>query len=248
MWHFVRKKRFNALTSLVYRLQRLLPMSRRVKFLIFSDVAWIANRIANEAAGDIFSREHLPATVQTDAFIDRQIGRDDAVLDLGCADGRIAIHLATRCGSIVGIDHNTALIELAKRNSTAKNAEFICADALDYLTHSNRRFDAMICSHILEHLDDPASFLSSFQAHFKRIYVELPDNDSVSTNYVREALGQPPLYMDADHMWEFTRQSAAELIESAGFRVADADHSFGVMRFWIEPTIDPLPLKSLQST
>ena len=58
--------------------------------------------------------------------------RDATVLDLGTGHGRIALALAPRCRHVVGVDHDPAAIEVARRGADAagiSNVTFVVADA-----------------------------------------------------------------------------------------------------------------------
>jgi SAM-dependent methyltransferase len=64
-------------------------------------------------------------------LIDEALG-DRTVLDVGTGAGRVALALAPRCRSVVGIDQDAGAIEEARRRATAaglSNAEFLVADA-----------------------------------------------------------------------------------------------------------------------
>ncbi|MBN1780843.1 methyltransferase domain-containing protein [bacterium] len=57
----------------------------------------------------------------------------EAVLDIGCGDGRIAYEIAGRLpdGSVTGIDLSESMIALASRNFQRDNLQFIVMDATD---------------------------------------------------------------------------------------------------------------------
>jgi SAM-dependent methyltransferase len=234
MWQFPRQKPFNLLTSAAYRLSRLPFLPARAKYRIFSDLAWIFGRVASETSTRLISREDDPSAVATKKFLEHGIRGSDVVLDLGCASGEMTRYAARLARKAVGIDHSPTLIEEAKGSTRASNVTFYCDDALKFLSASSERFDVLICSHILEHLDDPETFLVSFAGHFHRMYIEVPDNDSSANNYIRSQLGLPPLYSDADHIWEFTRADLQQTLERAGCRITASDFSFGAMRVWVE--------------
>lgn len=64
------------------------------------------------------------------------VGQDQTVLDLYCGIGTIGLTLADSCEKLIGVEVIPESIENAKVNARLngiKNAEFICADAADFI-------------------------------------------------------------------------------------------------------------------
>ena len=61
-----------------------------------------------------------------------QVTRDDRVIDLGSGDGRLVIAAARRGARALGVEYDTALIDVAKRNAmragVAERAAFVQGD------------------------------------------------------------------------------------------------------------------------
>jgi 2-polyprenyl-3-methyl-5-hydroxy-6-metoxy-1,4-benzoquinol methylase len=68
------------------------------------------------------------------------------VLEIGCGNGRLLGYLG---GYGVGIDNDERAIELANANGFSA---YVAATPSD-LTHDIGHFDALLCAHVLEHLD-----------------------------------------------------------------------------------------------
>ena len=58
---------------------------------------------------------------------------DEVVLDFGCGSGRIAYWIAPRVKKVVGLEGTLEMIQLAERNRTADNVEFILYDGVHFL-------------------------------------------------------------------------------------------------------------------
>src|SRR5690242_8862758 len=83
-----------------------------------------------------------------------------SVLDVGCGNGsQLAIPLANDSQlHITGIDPDAASIEHGVRLAVSSaNLNFICASIEDF--PPDDRFDVIILSEVLEHLDKPAEML-----------------------------------------------------------------------------------------
>jgi len=81
------------------------------------------------------------------------------ILDVGCGTGvNVTIPLATAGYSLIGLDINTNSIERAKQLAASlQNIEFICG-TLEQQTFGSD-FHVVVCSEVLEHLEDPGKLL-----------------------------------------------------------------------------------------
>lgn len=165
-------------------------------------------------------------------FIKKQVELTDKVLDLGSGYGDMSNKLAEFAKKVVGVDYVKENVEIAKSKHAKYNLEFIYGDAFDYLESCNEKFDVIILSHILEHIDEPLDFLKKCVPHAKKIFIELPDYDKTYLNHYRTQLNNKIQYTDADHVWEFDREELFELIKNCGLKVIETDFRFGVMKVW----------------
>lgn len=227
--HLERQKTRSLLAAVFYRL-RLLPMSRERRLKLFLDLEWIFDRLAHEESYEHFGEEH-PMRRQGVDYILGLIEPEYSVLDLGCSSGEITREVAKKARRVVGIDHSADAIAVAKQ-SAGSNLTFHCGDAVKYLDEHGENFDVLLLSHILEHLDEPATFLERFKHHFRFIYVEVPDFDKTIFNRIRQKLGAALLYSDADHVNEFDRDEMLTLLERAGLDIESADYRYGIQRYW----------------
>ncbi len=225
-----RRKKRHWLLSIAYRVHRLMPLSGGRKLDLYLDLAWIATRLAHETSFGVFDEHNHPC--RRINFLLDGIVRGERVLDLGCAQGVIANMLAQRGAEVVGVDHDAKQIEQAK--ARYPDVQFVTGDARDYLRDADR-FDVLVLSHILEHLDDPRQFMREIATHFERIYIEVPDFEASYLNEMRLARSRALNYQDNDHVSEFDRRELKQLLCDADVTVTAECYSHGVMRFWCEP-------------
>jgi SAM-dependent methyltransferase len=227
-----RKKRRVGLLSLLYRVDRLLPLSERRKLKLYLDLEWIFDRLAMESSFRYYPPEAHPHRRFANSFLLRRLAPDMRVLDLGCAKGDVARVLARHVRRVVGVDHDAAAIAIAKKRYQLPNLSFVHGDALEYLQGGDEPFDVLVLSHILEHLDGPEGFIERFAPHFNWFYIELPDFDKSYLNHYRLDLGSSLVYSDDDHVSEFDRVELQTLLKRAGLEVVDAEYRFGLQRLW----------------
>lgn len=102
------------------------------------------------------------------------------ILDMGCGNGNITISLAGFDYNILGVDSDPDSIKNAKSKNIFPNAEFKNCSA-DKLS-KDRRFDVVILSEVVEHLDNPAEILKLTKQLLKSdgmLLVSIPNGRSV---------------------------------------------------------------------
>jgi 2-polyprenyl-3-methyl-5-hydroxy-6-metoxy-1,4-benzoquinol methylase len=80
------------------------------------------------------------------------------VLDVGCGNGVISRSLGSYGFNVKGIDVSEKTIEKAKSLNTYPNVQFDVISA-EQLVADGHRYHAIICSEVLEHLNDPGKLL-----------------------------------------------------------------------------------------
>lgn len=87
------------------------------------------------------------------------------LLDLGCGDGALAGVLHSRLGArVTGVDTSSNGIELAARMFRARGLEGDFRQIAGYDTGlAADTFDVVVCSEVIEHVDDPVAMLSEIR-------------------------------------------------------------------------------------
>jgi 2-polyprenyl-3-methyl-5-hydroxy-6-metoxy-1,4-benzoquinol methylase len=86
------------------------------------------------------------------------------ILDFGCGTGdHLTMPLASLGHSVLGVDLHADSIADATRRHDLPSLRFRVAD-LDTLLSESLVFDVVLCSEVLEHVDDPGGFLAKLRA------------------------------------------------------------------------------------
>ena len=166
-----------------------------------------------------------------DFFVDR-VGTGERVLDIGCGYGAVAYSVASRAGAIVtGIDLNTGNIAKAKRRFQHPNLNFVEGDALKDLP--NGRWDVILLSNVLEHLDHRVEFLAAVQQHLNpaRWLIRVPMINRDWRVPLRKELGLFH-FSDRTHFTEYTQESFEKELLAAGLIITHAQYNWG--EIWAE--------------
>lgn len=228
-----RKKKRVWLLTILYRLNGLLSfisVKRRLK--IYLDLEWIFDRLASEEAFKYYKTTEHPLRKYSLKFLSRRINSNSVVCDLGCKYGDISFEIAQYAKEVVGVDFDTVALEVAKQKFQKDNLQFINEEAFSYIDRIDKKFDTLILSHIVEHLDNPLDLLVKAGNYFEQVYIELPDFDKNYLNHYRVNLNNELVYTDDDHINEFNREELEELINKAGLKIIEAEYRYGIQKVW----------------
>ncbi len=157
-------------------------------------------------------------------FFTRNVSQNDRVLDIGCGSGSLAKDVAASAKSVLGIDIEEKNIEKAKRKASAPNLEYRVADATKDL--SNEKFDIIIMSNVLEHIDDRVNFLKSIRPLADKFLFRVPMIDREWVTLYKKELGLDHR-LDTTHFTEYTFAQFKNEFEQAGYRIDHHTVQFG---------------------
>lgn len=235
---FKREKERFILLSMLYRLAKLNPLSRKKKLKLYLELSWIFDRFAHSEAMSFYEIAKNPIRTNTLKFLSSELKPGYKVLDIGCSKGDLTNLIADYVSKITGVDHDMLAIKNAKLNYGNKNIQFISGDALEHVKNVSEKYDLIILSHILEHIDDPIPFLSSYIPYTKYIYVEVPDYEKSYHNIFRKDVGAVLQYTDDDHVSEFDREEAEGIFNSLNLEILRKEFRHGVMRYFLKSNSD----------
>lgn len=158
----------------------------------------------------------------------RAIGRGKSVLELGCAAGAMSKALQKQGCTVVALEIDaeaaSSALPYCKRVTVCDLDRYDLADAAQGET-----FDFIVAADVLEHLKDPGRTLGQARQLLGpsgRLAISLPN---VAHGAVRLALLSGSFdytdtgLLDRTHLRFFTRVSATNLLESAGFVVESSE-------------------------
>lgn len=90
--------------------------------------------------------------------LNKKLPQGAVVLDVGCGNGVISRSLGARGFNVYGIDVSDKTIEKARQLNTLPNVKFDVISA-EQLVAEGKKYNAVICSEVLEHLNKPGGLL-----------------------------------------------------------------------------------------
>lgn len=181
---------------------------------------WL-NELLMYAAGGVHPKHRLMSFSQF--FLD-QVSPEDRVLDIGCGRGTVADLLATKSHAVVAIDNNQKNIDFAKSHYQRPNLRFVFGDALKDLPAE--RFDVLVLSSVLEHINDRHEFLQRLHPLGNRLLIRVPLITRDWLPMLKKEWGID-YRLDDTHFIEYTNEGFQEELSHAGWKIDSMDVRFG---------------------
>jgi 2-polyprenyl-3-methyl-5-hydroxy-6-metoxy-1,4-benzoquinol methylase len=109
--------------------------------------------------------------------IELSVGK--SVLELGCGSGQFTPMIYERFDRVVGLDASEENIALARKTTSDNRHSFFVAKAEDF--QIDEKFDTILVTMLLEHVDDPVAVLKKAKSLLKnegRIIIQVPNANS----------------------------------------------------------------------
>ena len=200
---------------------------------IDDDLTGLINQLALRYDGGVHAKHRLMK--YHDFFVER-IARGERVLDVGCGYGAVAYSIADRAGALVtGVDCSATSIADARRRFRHASLRFI--EGLAPAGVPDERFDVVVASNVVEHIDDRVGFMTAIQRRVgaSRWLVRVPMADRDWRVPLRRELGLCA-FSDRTHFTEYTRASFDAEMRAAGFAVRSLQVNWG--EIWAEVASD----------
>ncbi|MFH1047620.1 MAG: methyltransferase domain-containing protein [Patescibacteria group bacterium] len=166
-------------------------------------------------------------------FFINNLAEGQKVLDIGCGNGVLDKAIADNIEriSVVGIELNEKNVEWAKKNSVHPNITFINADVLTYAL--KEKFDVVILSNVLEHIERRVEFLKKVKEKCQPEYFlirvpmyerdwRIPLQDELGLNY----------FLDSTHFIEYKIDELHHELAAAGLEIEKLQTNWG--EYWLK--------------
>ena len=161
----------------------------------------------------------LGARIKADHVVALCAGRTfGRVVEVGCGDGALLAELSSRglADRFDGFEVSPEGVEIARRRGIPR-VERLEAYPGDRIPAEDGDYDLAICSHVLEHVEDPAPVVRELTRVAQLVLVEVPLEDNPSAR--RPARRSEALRIG--HVQELSRADVLALLHTAGLRVVD---------------------------
>jgi len=91
--------------------------------------------------------------------------RFDHCLEIGCGTGKNTEWLITKCDKILAIDFSDEMLSIAKQKVTDKKVSFLNIDITGCWDFTDERFNLVVCSLVLEHIDNIQEVIKKIAGH-----------------------------------------------------------------------------------
>jgi len=156
-------------------------------------------------------------------FIDN-IELENTVLDIGCGNGELAFDLTQKARKVIGIDISPEKIRVARQRFQTNNVEYLIGDVTKSLP--DQKFDILILSNVLEHIEDRIEFLNKIKNLGDKILVRVPMINRDWITLYKKELGLP-WKLHNGHFIEYTLETFKQELNQAGLVIQNCSIQFG---------------------
>lgn len=167
-----------------------------------------------EALNGVFQR-FLPEARQRVARVQQDLNARDDVLEIGCSVGYFMEAIADKVVSVCGTEWDQKAQQYI-RDNTKYDSIRVSSNPQDF----GKQFDKIFMFHVLEHIEEPVSFLESLKLVLKPggcIYIEVPNVDDILVKtYQCDAFKN--FYYKKAHLYNFNEKGLVYVFENAGYQ------------------------------
>lgn len=173
-------------------------------------------------------------------FVDRHVGKESTVLDLGCGKGAVSIHVASRGSSVQGIDISEKAVEAARKDAERfglTNVHFSAGDIAK--VDLKESYDVIICFDVIEHIQEDELMFKKINRLLRtggKLLLRVP-SESAPMHRLRIFLrGYDGFDRFVGHLRRYSKTSITSLLDKSGFRMLEMEDVEGVLRNFLFTT------------
>jgi 2-polyprenyl-3-methyl-5-hydroxy-6-metoxy-1,4-benzoquinol methylase len=166
-------------------------------------------------------------------LIEEQIPLNSKILDVGCANGDIAVELSDKSYKVHGIDFEKIRLKNAKQLALKYRQE-ITFDykSFEELGHNNQ-YDVVLLGEVLEHFNDPVDILKKIKVLLNtkgKVVITAPNMPSLRNRIKFGILGIFP-DNNPEHKFYFDNERFSKVISSADYEVSHFETKYANMQY-----------------
>jgi len=172
-------------------------------------------------------------------IVSKYTKKGSPILDIGCAQGTIAITLSDYGYKVTANDIRENYIEYAKLRDSNKSVKFLTGNFLDL--DFTEEFDAVILTEVIEHLIDHKTFIDRIYEILNKngiLIITTPNFDFInqwlpSYSEIDFANGAHKEFTadGDDHFYIFKKNELIELVKKSNFTILDHSYFLTILEF-----------------
>ena len=233
----LQKKDFQIIEFLIYRGFRLLllPLGKELSVKVAVRLHWIFRHLAIAVSSNNYGNDFLNSrsAIIQGKFLELYANEGSFIVDLACGAGRYWPTISQIKGvTYLGIDAST--LHISNNLKNFPGAQFKQGNILN--NSEIPECEIIIASHIIEHLDDPKTFLIHLKALCKFLVIEVPDFYSDPINIVSYHL-RAPWWSDSDHRREYSTINLEKILVETGYTILNLKQVGGTIAVVASPFV-----------
>lgn len=168
--------------------------------------------------GSYFKEEHLWEKIaEKQVEIIKQYKKEGNLLDVGCGLGMFLLKAKKQGFKVYGLD----ILDFSVKICHKRGLEKVKKGEIGQLNKlfSQKRFDVITASHILEHVADPLKFISQIKMHLKPkgiLFIAVPDGQSL----IARILGKKWFgYYHYQHLFVFNKTCLIKILNDLNIKI-----------------------------
>lgn len=164
-------------------------------------------------------------------ILQRYIKGKSDILDMGCGVGTVAFYLASKGKNVTGIEISKNALNVARENAKLfgfdERIDFLLSDFPN--TIPSREFDLIICSEVLEHLENDKMAVKKIYGLIKKEGVVIISTPSKNAPLYKLGLLEK-FDKKVGHLRRYTLEELRTLFEETGFKILCTNKTEGIIR------------------